>query len=74
MPRVTVSAARARLSALLDAALLGEEVIITRRGKAVARLDPVDRSGFKIGLYPELGEGPDFLEPMAPADLFLWEG
>ncbi len=36
--------AKTHLSALLDKVSQGEEVIITRRGKAVARLVPADRA------------------------------
>ncbi len=40
MNPVSVYDARNRLSALLDQVERGEEVVITRRGKAVARLVP----------------------------------
>lgn len=38
--RVQVAEAKARLSALLERVESGEEIIIARRGKAVARLVP----------------------------------
>jgi antitoxin (DNA-binding transcriptional repressor) of toxin-antitoxin stability system len=38
MQTVTVAHAKAHLSALLDAVEAGEEIVITRRGKVVARL------------------------------------
>ncbi|MFT4241841.1 MAG: type II toxin-antitoxin system prevent-host-death family antitoxin [Acidovorax sp.] len=38
MQTVSVAEAKAHLSALLDAVLEGEEVVITRRGQPVARL------------------------------------
>jgi len=38
MRRVALAEAKAQLSALLDAVEAGEEVVITRRGKAVARV------------------------------------
>ena len=38
MAQVSVAEAKAKFSALLDRALEGEEVEITRRGKLVARL------------------------------------
>ena len=44
MRSVSLAAAKAGLSALLDAVEAGEEVKITRRGKTVARLVP-DHSG-----------------------------
>jgi prevent-host-death family protein len=40
MRSVSLAAAKAGLSALLDAVEAGEEVRITRRGKTVARLVP----------------------------------
>ena len=36
--------AKTRLSSLLDKVSHGEEVVTTRRGKAVARLAPVERA------------------------------
>ncbi len=42
MYRVNVKEARKNISRLLDAVLAGEEVIITRRGRPVARLQGVD--------------------------------
>lgn len=38
MHTVSVAQAKAQLSALLDAVLAGEEVVITRRGQPIARL------------------------------------
>ena len=38
MLTVNLTEAKARLSALLDAVAAGEEVVITRRGRSVARL------------------------------------
>jgi prevent-host-death family protein len=40
MQRVTVREARQQISRLLDAVATGEEIVITRRGKAAARLLP----------------------------------
>lgn len=41
MPTVNVHAAKSQLSRLLDAAVAGEEVIIAKAGKPVARLVPI---------------------------------
>ncbi|HET8930128.1 MAG TPA: type II toxin-antitoxin system prevent-host-death family antitoxin [Acidimicrobiales bacterium] len=43
MAVLTVTAAKASLSGLLERALAGEEITIGRRGKAEVRLVPVDR-------------------------------
>jgi prevent-host-death family protein len=42
MREVTVSKAKVSLSALLDAAAAGEEVVITKRSRPVARLVPIE--------------------------------
>jgi prevent-host-death family protein len=42
MSTISVAEAKARLSELLDRVEAGEEVIITRRGKAIARLCSVE--------------------------------
>lgn len=71
-----VHTAKTQLSKLIDAALAGEEVIIARGNTPVVRLVPVSKKGgFQFGpLEGELGEGPDFFEPMSEEDLKLWEG
>jgi prevent-host-death family protein len=43
MQRVELSEARARFSELVDRAEAGREIIITRRGREVARLVPARR-------------------------------
>ena len=44
MIEVDVFEAKAHLSSLLDKVCLGEEVVITERGEAVARLVPAEQS------------------------------
>ncbi len=41
METVSVAATKAHLSKLLDRIEKGEEIVVTRRGKPVARLSPV---------------------------------
>lgn len=73
--QVTVHAAKTHLSRLIQAALDGEEVVIARGAVPVVRLVPVVKSGFRFGgLEGQLGEIPDFLEPMSEEELALWEG
>jgi prevent-host-death family protein len=70
-----VHTAKSQLSRLIDAALAGEEVIIAKGSKPVVRLVPIPQSPFRFGLLEgQLGEGPDFFEPMSEDDLRLWEG
>ena len=43
MPNVNVAEAKAKLSELLDRAIAGEDIVIARAGKPLARLVPVNR-------------------------------
>ena len=43
MSTVTLAGAKAHLSNLLDQVEGGEEVVITRRGRAIARITPVEK-------------------------------
>ncbi len=73
---VTIHNAKTNLSKLIEAALAGEEVIIAKGKKPVAKLVPLQKTSFKIGLLKGkvAGSAPDFFEPMADEDLELWEG
>lgn len=74
---VSVYEAKTQLSRLLDLVLDGEEVVICRHGKPVARLEPAGKPGkVPFGAMRgefELTEGWD--RPLSPeeADRF-WEG
>ncbi len=50
MSTISLAEAKARLSELIDRAEAGEEICITRRGKAVARLLPATRARKAIDL------------------------
>ena len=75
METIQVAQAKAQLSALLERVEAGEEIVIARRGKAIARLVPEPRStqsaaealadawalgGLDIATAPDLA-----LEPLA---------
>jgi prevent-host-death family protein len=45
MRQVQIAEAKAHLSALLERVEAGEEIVIARRGKAIARLIPEPRAG-----------------------------
>ncbi len=69
--RVSVTEAKARLSALIDRAVAGEEIVITRHGRPVAKLVAADalREPRKLGLLKgRVRISPDFDAPL-PADL-----
>ena len=75
MQRVTIHTAKTHLSRLIEAALSGEDVVISRGNTPVVRLVPVVKQTFQIGLLAgQLGMGPDFLTPLDEEDLDLWEG
>ena len=65
------------LSRLLDRALAGEEVVVTRSGKPVAKLVPLPREPRHPGrLAGQLTIAPDFDAPLPPglAAAFRGEG
>lgn len=73
---VNIYEAKTQLSALLKRALAGEEIVIARAGKPVARLIPLaplteSRSGVRFGgLDPaQLELSDDFYAPMTDDDL-----
>lgn len=74
--QVTIHAAKTNLSKLIEAANAGEDVVIARGRTPVARIVPIQPARFAIGILKDrlTGPVPDFLEPMAPEDLDLWEG
>ena len=76
--QVNIAEAKAKLSALLDRALAGEEIVIARAGKPLARLVPVEerqvrRKGAWRGWAAEVPTEV-FLAPMDPEDLDAAEG
>lgn len=76
MPTVNVHEAKTNLSRLLKQVESGEEVIIARNGRPVARLTPVRQKGQP---RPDVLQGkaylPDsFFDPLPEEELKLWEG
>lgn len=70
--QVPIGEAKTHLSKLIEATLAGEEVIISKGQKPVARLVPVSGS-FVFGVLDGLVAGvPDFNEPMSKEDLAVW--
>ena len=73
---VNVSQAKTQLSRLIARVEAGEEVVITRRGKPVARLVPCKSRGKR---RPGILKGKaaitdDFFDPLPEEELKLWEG
>lgn len=66
-------AAKTHLSRLLDEVAAGEDVILAKAGRPVARLVPIEqpatrRLGFVAGTV-----GDDFFEPLPAEELAAWE-
>lgn len=76
MTTVTVHEAKTNLSRLLAAVEAGEEIIIARRDKPVAKLVPIAPKPQRVpGLWKGKINVPDsFFEPMSEEELALWEG
>ncbi|HEX4172540.1 MAG TPA: type II toxin-antitoxin system prevent-host-death family antitoxin [Acetobacteraceae bacterium] len=77
MPTVNVHAAKSQLSRLLDAAAAGEEVVIARAGKPIARLVPVEqkKEPRKLGaLAGKLHVPDDFDDPLPDEIIADFEG
>ena len=73
--QVNIYDAKTKLSALLDKAIAGEEVVIARAGKPLARLMPLTavatRSGVRLGGLKRAGLKlhKDFHAPLTDDDL-----
>ena len=76
MPTVTIHQAKTNLSKLIERASQGEEIIIARGSKAVARLVPVGAVNGKRQPGSWKGKfvlGPEFFEPISESELSEWE-
>jgi prevent-host-death family protein len=76
MPIVTVHEAKTNLSKLIKRASAGEEIIIARGDKPVAKLVSIGNSkeerepGMLKGKFQV---GPELFEPLPPEELDAWE-
>jgi len=76
VPIVTVHQAKTNLSKLIQRASEGEEIIIARGSKPVARLIPLGPVNGKRqpgSLKGKLEIGPEFFEPLSEDELQGWE-
>jgi prevent-host-death family protein len=72
---VTVHQAKTNLSRLIKKALQGEEIIIARGPKPVARIVPIGEVKGKRqpgSLKGKLRVGPEFFEPLPDSELSKW--
>ena len=73
MAVVNIHEAKTHLSKLLDRMLSGEEIIIAKAGKPIARLLPVDERQPRV---PGIASGrvtDAFFEPLPEEELHAWE-
>jgi prevent-host-death family protein len=76
MNKVNIHEAKTNLSKLLTLVEAGEDVIIARNGKEVARLtaiNPAKKKSSGFGAWKGLFEMPDVLAPMTEEELAEWE-
>ena len=74
---ISVHDAKADLSRLLDRVEAGEEGVIARAGKPVAKLVPIPVARKRVpGAWKHLTPPPDsfFFDPLPEEELRLWEG
>ena len=78
MPTFTLKAAAGQLAKLIARAEAGEEIVILRGTKPVAKLVSLPRKSNgkrKFGRLKGLAKiGPEFFEPLPEDELKLWEG
>jgi prevent-host-death family protein len=70
---VNIHEAKTNLSKLLDRMLIGEEIVIAKAGKPIARLVPVQE---RLPRVPGIAQGhvtDAFFEPLPDAELEAWE-
>jgi prevent-host-death family protein len=70
---VNIHEAKTNLSKLLDRMLVGEEIVIAKAGKPIARLVPVEA---RLPRVPGIARGhvtEAFFEPLPEAELEAWE-
>jgi len=75
MKTVTIHKAKTNLSRLIEDVSKGEQIVIARGKKPVAKLVPIDlppkerKPGWLKGKFKL---GPEFFEPLPPEELELW--
>jgi prevent-host-death family protein len=73
--QVNVQDAKTRLSELLARVERGEEIVIARGGKPIARLTAIGEPPLRrVGFMPGLELPDSFFEPLPEEELRLWEG
>lgn len=74
MAAVNVHEAKTHLSRLLERVQAGEEIVIARSGKPIARLVPLEPRGPRQPGLLKGRVGAAFFEPLPEDELGAWEG
>ena len=73
--KVSVYEAKSKLSQMINKALDGEEVVITRNGEDTVKLTPVPKKGSWIGMYEgQVKIHSDFDDPLDDETLAYFTG
>lgn len=70
---VNVHAAKTHLSRLLDDVAAGEEVILAKAGRPIARLVPIEQTAQRPLGFVTGSVGDEFFQPLPPEELAAWE-
>lgn len=72
---VTIHAAKTNLPRLVARAEAGEEILIARGNKPVAKLVPIPAKPKRVfgSLRGRFTIGPEFFEPLPPEELEAWQ-
>ncbi len=72
---VTIHAAKTNLSRLVARAEAGEEIVIARGNKPVAKLVPIAPKPKRVfgSMRGQFSIGPEFFEPLPPEELNEWQ-
>lgn len=76
MYQINIHQAKTQLSKLVEEAALGEEIIIAKAGKPIARLVPLEKIEHNPrvpgSMKGQIGIADNFDEPMGEEELALW--
>lgn len=72
---VSIHAAKTHLSRLVARAEAGEEIVIARGRKPVAKLVPISGKSPRVpgSMRGKIAIGPEFFEPLPPEELDEWQ-
>jgi len=76
MYQINIHKAKTQLSKLVEEAAQGEEIIIAKAGRPIAKLVPLEKTKHNLripgGMKGQIWLADNFDEPMSEKDLSLW--